>query len=69
MDVGMEHLPGHLVGQEFICTCPEGPHGFYMVLEAETAEEVIQGLPPEWRRGTEAYPAEIFNLAPRQQPE
>ena len=65
MEAGLEHLPSHLVGREFICTCPEGPHGFYMVLEGETAEEVIRGLPPEWRPGTDAYPAEIFDLSPR----
>jgi hypothetical protein len=33
-----------------------------MLLEGETAEGVIQALPPEWRRGSTAYPAEIFSL-------
>ncbi|MDQ3954916.1 MAG: hypothetical protein M3285_05130 [Actinomycetota bacterium] len=65
MEVAMSHLPAHLEGQDFLCTCPEGPHGFYMVLEGDTAETVIAGLPPEWRRGTEAYPVEIFQLARR----
>jgi hypothetical protein len=64
VEAGMSHLPVHLEGTDFLCTCPEGPHAFYMVLEGETAEEVIAGLPPEWRTGTEAYPVEIFRLAP-----
>ena len=68
MEAGMYHLPRHLEGKEFLCTCPEGPHGFYMVVEGDTAEEVIGGLPPEWRPGTEAYPVEIFELARRTPP-
>ncbi len=62
MDAAMKHLPAHLEAQDFYCTCPEGPHGFYMFLEGATAEEVIQSLPPEWRRGTSAYPVETFTL-------
>ena len=65
METAMYHLPAHLEGKDFLCTCPEGPHAFYMVVEGDTAEEVIAGLPPEWRRGTMAYPVEIFQLAPR----
>lgn len=62
MEQGMKSLPAHLEGAEFLCTCPEGPHGFYMLLEGETAEDVVSGLPPEWRRGTVAYPVEGFIL-------
>ena len=62
MDAAMSRLPAHLEGKEFFCTCPEGPHGFYMFLEGETAEQVVQSLPPEWRRGTAAYPVEVFYL-------
>jgi hypothetical protein len=62
MEVVISHLPEPLRGKDFICTCPEGPHGFYMLVEARTAEEAIQGLPPQWRKGTAAYPAEIFHL-------
>lgn len=62
MEVALEHLPPRLHSQNFYCTCPEGPHGFYMFLEGETAEEILQGLPPEWRPGTQAYPVEVFRL-------
>lgn len=62
MDAGIRHLPVHLEGKEFYCTCPEGRHGFTMFLEGDSAEDVIRGLPPEWRRGTAAYPVEIFRL-------
>lgn len=65
MQTAMYHLPAHLEGKDFLCTCTEGPHGFYMVVEGDTAEEVIAALPPEWRRGSEAYPVEIFQVARR----
>lgn len=65
MEVALEHLPAYLEGRDFLCTCPEGPHGFYLVVEGETAEGVIRALPPEWRRGSEAYPLEIFRLSSR----
>jgi hypothetical protein len=62
MEVVIDHLPVHLRGQDFICTCAEGPHGFYMLVEGQTAEQVIQGLPSVWRKGSAAYPVEIFHL-------
>ena len=62
MDAGLDRLPEHLKGQDFICTCPYGEHGYYMLLEGESSEDVIQGLPPEWRPGTRAVPIEIFKL-------
>jgi hypothetical protein len=33
-----------------------------MVLEGDSAESVIVGLPPEWCPGTRAVPLEIFKL-------
>lgn len=65
MEAGLDHLPTHLEGKDFLCTCPEGPHAFYMVVEGDTAEDVIVGLPSEWRPGSNAYPVEIFPLARR----
>ena len=62
MEAAIARLPEHLRGRTFICTCPEGPHGFYLLVEGETAEGVIRGLPPEWRKGSTAYPAEVFSL-------
>jgi hypothetical protein len=62
MEAPMSRLPAHLKDKDFICTCPEGPHAFYLLLEGETAEQVIEGLPQEWRKGSTAYPAEIIPL-------
>jgi hypothetical protein len=62
MEAGLDHLPEHLEGLEFYCTCPAGRHGFLLFVEGETAEEVIVGLPPEWRQGSEAFPVESFPL-------
>ena len=62
MEAAMNHLPQHLRGKDFICTCAEGPHGFYLMVEGNTAEQVVQALPAEWRKGTAAYPVEIFRL-------
>jgi hypothetical protein len=49
-------------GNQLYCSCPFGEHGFYMILEASSSEEVISALPAEWRRGTRAVPCEAFRL-------
>ncbi|HEX9892103.1 MAG TPA: hypothetical protein VGB28_08585 [Actinomycetota bacterium] len=59
---GLERPPEHLRGKPFWCPCPHGEHSFYMVVEGETAEDVIQGLPVEWRPGTRAIQLDVFNL-------
>lgn len=63
MEAGLRHVPPQLNGADFYCTCPEGPHAFYLIVRGETAESVIGGLPQEWRRGSEAYPVEVFPLS------
>lgn len=62
MDAGIEKIGPHLKGRDFYCTCPFGEHAFYMILEGESSESVIAGLPPEWRPGTRAIPLEVFKL-------
>lgn len=62
MDAGLAHLPRHLVGRDFHCTCPYGIHAFYMVVEGSSAEDVIRGLPVEWRPGSRALQIETFHL-------
>lgn len=62
MEDVMERLPPLVRGKDFYCTCPAGVHGYVMYLEGDTAEEVIAGLPPEWRKGTRAIPVEVFKL-------
>jgi hypothetical protein len=62
MDAGMTHLPERMNGKDFICTCPYGEHGFYMLLEGDSIEELIGALPSELRRGTRALAVEIMRL-------
>jgi hypothetical protein len=62
MEDVMERLPPLVRGKDFYCTCPAGVHGYVMYLEGDTAEDVIAGIPPEWRKGTRAIPVEVFKL-------
>ena len=62
MEAALTHLPVHLKGAQLLCSCPYGQHGYYMTLEGESSEAVIQGLPPEMRPGTRAVPVEVFTL-------
>jgi hypothetical protein len=62
MDAGIEKIGPHLKGRYFFCTCTFGEHAFYMILEGNSSESVISGLPPEWRPWTRAVPLEIFKL-------
>ncbi|MFC5730821.1 MULTISPECIES: hypothetical protein [Nocardioides] len=62
LEPGFSRLPQHLIGKDFYCPCPYGEHSFYMIVEADSSEEVIQGLPPEFQPGTRAVPIEILRL-------
>lgn len=65
MEAHLARLPTRLRGKDLLCTCPYGVHGFFMVLEGETGEDVIRGLPSEWRKGSQAFQIEIFPLEPQ----
>lgn len=62
MDAGMARIPGRMKGKDFICTCPYGEHGFFMILEGDSSEELIAALPAELRPGTRALAVEIMTL-------
>jgi hypothetical protein len=62
MDAGIVKIGPHLKGKEFYCTCPFGEHAFYMILDGESSDQGIGGLPAEWRPGTRAIPLEVFRL-------
>jgi hypothetical protein len=62
MDEGIEKIGAALKGKDFYCTCPFGEHRFFMFLEGDSSDDVIAGLPPEWRPGTRALPLEVFHL-------
>lgn len=62
LEPGFSRLPEHLIGKDFYCPCPYGEHSFYMIVEGDSSEEVIHGLPQEFQPGTRAVPVEIFRL-------
>lgn len=59
---GIERPPARLKGTKFYCPCPYGEHSFYMVLEGNSAENILESLPPSFRPGTRAVGLEIFDL-------
>jgi hypothetical protein len=62
MDAGIARLSPRLRGQPFYCPCPFGEHGFYMLIEGTSSDDVIGQLPVDWRPGTRAVPMEVFRL-------
>jgi hypothetical protein len=63
MERDMDKIPDRLRGLDFLCTCPGGVHGYYMVMEGDSAEDVLKALPESLRLGaTRAQSLEIFKL-------
>lgn len=63
METALPKLPGELKGQDFYCTCPGGRHGYFMIREGDSAEEVLGVLPEEMKLGsTRALLLEVFKL-------
>ena len=63
MEAGLDRIPEHLRGKDFYCTCPFGKHGYYMIVDGETSELVVDGLPPELLTGTTRVERlEVFRL-------
>jgi hypothetical protein len=63
MEAGIPKLPPELKGTDFYCTCPGGVHGYFMIQEGDSAEEVLALLPNEMKLGsTKALVLEIFKL-------
>ena len=63
MDAGIPKLPPELRGKDFYCTCPGGVHGYFMILEGDSAEEILGRFPEEFRMGpTKALALEVFKL-------
>lgn len=63
LEPGFTTFREHLNGKDFYCPCPFGEHSYYMIVEGDSSDEVIAGLPTEWRKGTRAIPIEIFHLS------
>jgi hypothetical protein len=63
MEEGLAHLPDLLKGREFLCTCPFGDHGYFIVVEGDSAEDILKAMPESMRLGsTRALALEIYKL-------
>ncbi|MFN2491061.1 MAG: hypothetical protein ABR529_15285 [Actinomycetota bacterium] len=63
MEAAIPKLPPKLKGTDFYCTCPGGVHGYFMILEGDSAQEVLALLPEELKLGlTKALVLETFKL-------
>jgi hypothetical protein len=63
MEAAIPKLPPELKGTDFHCTCPGGVHGYFMLREGDSAEEVLAILPDEMKLGsTRAMVLETFKL-------
>jgi len=63
MEAGIPKIPEQWRGTQFYCTCPGGVHGYFMIVEAGSAEEVMRLLPQEVQAGrTKALALEVFQL-------
>lgn len=51
-----------LKGREFYCTCPYGAHGFFIVAEGDSGEQVMGFLPREFQKGTKVLAVEVFHI-------
>lgn len=63
MEVDADKIGPELKGQDFLCTCPAGEHGYFMILEGQTAEQVLGYFPQSLKIGkTRAVPIETMRL-------
>ncbi|HEX8099258.1 MAG TPA: hypothetical protein VF660_03545 [Actinomycetota bacterium] len=63
MEADIGKIPPELEGKDFMCTCPAGEHAYYMIVQGETAEQVLDYFPPSFRLGrTRAVPLEVMKF-------
>jgi hypothetical protein len=63
MEADVASVGPELKGKDFMCTCPAGEHAWFMILEGETAEQVLSHFPPSLKIGkTRAVPLEVMHL-------
>jgi hypothetical protein len=63
MEADVAKIGPELKNTDFLCTCPAGEHGYYMIVEGETAEQVLGYFPPSLKLGkTRAVPLEVMRF-------
>lgn len=63
MEADIGKLPPELKGRDFMCTCPAGEHAYYMIVEGDTAEQVLGHFPPSFKLGrTRAVPLDVMRF-------
>jgi hypothetical protein len=58
----MGGVPAALRGHEYFCTCPTGDHGAYVVVDGDSADQVLAMLPPKYRAGTRVIGGVVLEL-------
>jgi len=62
-EADIDKIGPELKGVDLLCTCPGGEHVYYMILEGDTAEQVLGYFPPSFKLGKmRALPLEIMRL-------
>ena len=59
----MGGLPAPFKGHEYFCTCPVGDHGAYVIVDGDSADQVLAMLPPKYRAGSRVISGDILQLA------
>jgi hypothetical protein len=63
MEADADKMGPELRGLDFLCTCPAGEHGYYMIVEGDSAEQVLGFFPPSLKLGkTRAVELEVMRL-------
>jgi hypothetical protein len=63
MKADLTRIGPELKGATLMCTCPDGEHGYYLVLEGETAEQVLGSVPASLKLGkTRAVRLQVMDL-------
>lgn len=63
MEADASKIGPELRGKDFHCTCPAGEHAFYMILEGQTAEQILGYFPPSFKLGKiRAVPLDTMRL-------
>ena len=63
MEADIGKVGPEIRGKDWMCTCPSGEHAYYIVMEGDSAEQVLSFFPPSLKLGkTRAVPLEIMHF-------
>jgi hypothetical protein len=63
MEADIGKVGPEIKGRDWMCTCPSGEHAYYIVMDGDSAEQVLSFFPPSLKIGkTRAVPLEIMHF-------